>query len=88
MSDLQTHLPESSPPPFRLDVQLHELLMKPPAHTAPPRPTGELQRLPDADYPSRPELLEGSDEQYFPRNGQRRRWSAMCGFQGITNWND
>lgn len=86
MSDLQTHLPESSPPPFRLDVQLHELLMKPAAHTAPPLATGEPQKLPDPVFPSRPRLLEGSDEDYMPKGGRRRAWSPAQIGHAVRGW--
>src|SRR5260370_17661997 len=49
-----------SPPPFRLDVQLHELLIHPAPNPAPRPPTlGEPQKLPEPELPSRPELQNG-----------------------------
>src|SRR5215470_12018865 len=85
----QTHQPigTNEAPPFRLDVQLHDLLMKAPA-TKPllaPPPTGEPQALPTPTYPSRPELQKGADADYFPTNG-RRRWTVPQIMHAMNGW--
>ena len=43
--------------PFRLDVQLHELLTKPQERVAPVVQIGKGQTFPDPVFPQRPELL-------------------------------
>jgi MoaA/NifB/PqqE/SkfB family radical SAM enzyme len=85
MADLRGNLPGPSPPPFRLDVQLHELLMRPPTHVAPPPPSAEPQKLPEALYPSRAHLLEGADEDYLPTNG-RRGWHPQQIYHAMRGW--
>jgi MoaA/NifB/PqqE/SkfB family radical SAM enzyme len=63
---------DSSAPAFRLDVQLHELLMKPAGAPGPLLPkNGVPQKLPDPVFPLRPELQIGDDSQYMPKNGKR-----------------
>ena len=58
----------SSAPTFRLDVQLHDLLMKPPdARTLLPAPKdGKEQTLPEPVFPQYPELMAAPDEDFFP----------------------
>ena len=66
------HTPEASPA-HKLDVQLHELLMKPTARPAAPLPpVGTPQTLPMPPFPSRPELQQGSDEDYIPKDRKRK----------------
>jgi hypothetical protein len=76
----------TSVPPFRLDVQLHELLTRP----APPKPpsvslTGHFQKLPDPVFPQRPELLEGQDKEFLPQNG-RRHWTPAQILHAMRGW--
>jgi MoaA/NifB/PqqE/SkfB family radical SAM enzyme len=85
MSDLQSNLPGASIPPFRLDVQLHELLMRPRDQVAPSAPCTQPQKFPDPVYPSRPELLEGADDDYLPRNG-RRQWTSQQIYHTMRGW--
>ena len=62
-----------APASFKLDVQLHELLMKPGSRPpAPPPPVGAPRTLAVPPFPSRPELQQGTDEDYFPRDGKRK----------------
>jgi MoaA/NifB/PqqE/SkfB family radical SAM enzyme len=86
MAELHNDSAEPAAPPFRLDVQLHELLMNPMAKpTAPPPPLGEPLQLPDPLFPSRPRLQEGADADYAPRNGQRR-WTPPQILQAMKGW--
>src|SRR5215472_6407896 len=86
MSDVHEHLAEATTPPFRLDVQLHELLMTPAAKpTAPPPPVGEPQQLPEPVYPSRPELHRGPDSDYLPKNGHRH-WAPPQILHAMKGW--
>jgi MoaA/NifB/PqqE/SkfB family radical SAM enzyme len=74
-------------PSFRLDVQLHELLMKPAAQKPllPPPPTGEPQRLPEPVFPSRPALQAGDDSDYLPKNG-KRHWTVPQIMHSMRGW--
>jgi MoaA/NifB/PqqE/SkfB family radical SAM enzyme len=77
---------DPSAPPFRLDVQLHELLMKPAGAPGPVLPTdGVPQKLPDPVFPQHPELLEGDDAEYMPANG-RRRYGPSKILQTMNGW--
>jgi MoaA/NifB/PqqE/SkfB family radical SAM enzyme len=73
-------------PPFRLDVTLHELLMKPRGRSAVrPPPGGVPQQLPKPVFPQHPELLAAPDEDYFPKEGQRR-WKAEHIYRTMKGW--
>src|SRR2546423_4639438 len=75
-----------APPQYKLDVQLHELLMKPAARPVlPPPPTGALQTLPVPPFPSRPELQQGSDEEYMPKDGKRKFGAALIA-RAMRGW--
>ncbi len=75
-----------APPPFRLDVQLHELLMKPSVRpTPPPLPTGAPHALPVPPFPSRPHLQAGNDEDYAPK-GERRKYSPAQIMHAMKGW--
>ena len=60
MPEVEVPRVSEAAPTYRLDVQLHELLMKPPEQPRllPPPPSGELQTLPEAVFPQHPELME------------------------------
>jgi MoaA/NifB/PqqE/SkfB family radical SAM enzyme len=86
MADSHNQLAEPATPPFRLDVQLHELLMNPAAKpTAPPLPLGEPQQLPEPVFPSRPKLQKGPDSDYMPENGHRQ-WTPPQILHAMKGW--
>ena len=78
MAELQAQRPTCRPPqPFRVDVDIHNLLMKPAAKPmAPPSlqpKTGELQKLPEPVFPQCPipEGEEMSEREYHRLNTKR-----------------
>jgi MoaA/NifB/PqqE/SkfB family radical SAM enzyme len=74
------------PPSFRLDVQLHDLLMQPvvkPSVPVPPR--GEPQKLPEPVFPQHPELMEGDDADYIPKDGARH-WTREQILHSMKGW--
>ncbi len=84
----QNQQPQGAPnPPFRLDVELHELLMKSPAPGAQLLLAGgaEAPELPQPVYPRRPELLKGEDADYLPHNG-RRKWTVPQILHAMNGW--
>src|SRR5215467_9294891 len=74
-----------APPPFRIDVKLHELLMQPARPSIPLPPNRESQALPEAVFPSRPELQKGEDADYLPTHG-RRHWTVPQIMHAIHGW--
>jgi len=80
---------EPSAPPFRLDVQLHELLKKATERPGPrlPRPGGS-QTLPVPKFPHRPELLRDHDgvlaQPHIPP--QRRKWTPPLIYRTVRGW--
>ena len=74
-------------PTYRLDVHLHELLMKPPEQPRllPPPPGGELQTLPEPVFPQYPELMTARDEDFLPVNG-RRTYNAKHIVRAAKGW--
>ena len=82
----------SSPPPFRLDVQAHDLLMKSkPKSLMPPPPAAEPQVvLPVPAFPEHPELFREDDSDIIEmerkaRNG-RRPWSGPLVARALRGW--
>ncbi len=81
----------SSPPPFRLDVQVHDLLMKPkPQSLVPPPPGAEPQVLPVPAFPEHPELFREDDSDIIEMerkalNG-RRPWSGPLVARALRGW--
>jgi MoaA/NifB/PqqE/SkfB family radical SAM enzyme len=79
----------SSIPPFRLDVQLHELLTKPVGKPMGP-PSTQGQTLPEPDFPQHPELLrvEEPDEELRPSDSDshRRRWTGPLILRAMRGW--
>jgi MoaA/NifB/PqqE/SkfB family radical SAM enzyme len=73
MAEVEEQRVSEAAPTYRLDVELHELLMKPPEHPRllPPPKEGKLQTLPEPVFPQHPELIDAPDEDYFPVNGKR-----------------
>ncbi|HET7873698.1 MAG TPA: radical SAM protein, partial [Terriglobales bacterium] len=87
MAPVQNHASEAAPPPFRLDVELHELLMNPASKpTAPPPPRGEPLSLPEPVFPSRPKLQQGPDSAYIPHNGNGRHWAPSEILHTMKGW--
>jgi MoaA/NifB/PqqE/SkfB family radical SAM enzyme len=74
MPEVEAQEHSNAAPTYRLDVQLHELLMKPPEQPRllPPPPSGKLQTLPEPVFPQHPELMTARDEDFFPVNGKRK----------------
>ena len=76
----------SSTPSFRLDVSLHDLLMKPRERSAvPPPPNGKPQVLPKPVFPQDAKLLAARDEDYFPKDG-KRRWKPEHIYRSMKGW--
>jgi sulfatase maturation enzyme AslB (radical SAM superfamily) len=77
----------SSTPTYRLDVQLHELLMKPPdSRSLLPAPKdGSEQTLPTPVFPQHPELLSAPDEAFFPVNG-KRKYKGKYIYRAMKGW--
>jgi len=82
-----------APPPFRLDVQLHDLLKKPEGTKSPlpPPRAGQALKLPEPVFPRRPELLGGDDDSDLPPpapgvSPYQRRWSAPLVWRALRGW--
>ena len=67
MAEVEERVFSEAAPTYRLDVQLHELLMKPPEQPRllPPPKDGQLQTLPEPVFPQYPELMDLPDEHFF-----------------------
>jgi MoaA/NifB/PqqE/SkfB family radical SAM enzyme len=92
MQEFQKHQATSgSPPPFRLDGSLHQVLTKPrPRLTVLPSPSAQPQPLPEPIFPQHPEWLD-DDESDGPihnpdGNPYRRRWTASLILRGLRGW--
>src|SRR5579872_5167485 len=78
--------------PFRLDVQLHELLQKPEAKRSflPPPASAQTEKLPKPVFPQHPELLTNDwlpqDEHGAPDNPYKRYWNASQVFHAMRGW--
>jgi len=71
-----------SPARFRVDVQLHDLLVKSNPRSLLPT-TGEPLTLPDPVYPQRPELTAIPDPDVFP---DKRSWGAPYVYRAMRGW--
>ncbi|HEV2425336.1 MAG TPA: radical SAM protein [Terriglobia bacterium] len=84
--------PESNPKPFRLDVQLQDLLQKPAetriASIPVILPRGE--KLPEPVFPRHPELLTKdwlpADEHGTPTDPYKRSWPASLVYRAMRGW--
>ncbi len=86
MPDLQTPAANTSAPAYRLDVQLHELLMKPVERSLVPPPLGGVaQTLPQPVFPQYPELIDAPDEDFFPVSGKRKH-KAKHVYRAMKGW--
>jgi MoaA/NifB/PqqE/SkfB family radical SAM enzyme len=75
-------------PPFRVDVQVHELLTNAKARPAGPPPT-QGKTLPEPVFPQRPELLHADIEIPAPQPGgspYRRRWTPPLILHHMRGW--
>ena len=81
----QTQSPQTPDhPSFRVDVQLHDLLVDKNAKRKSLRPTtGEPECLPEPVFPSRPELQSIPDLETFP---DKRKWGAPYVFRAMRGW--
>jgi MoaA/NifB/PqqE/SkfB family radical SAM enzyme len=92
MTGLQQHEHDSgSIPPFRLDVQLHDLLNKPPARPMlMPAPSAKPLTLPEPVFPQRPELLTNeeleADKHGSPTDPYKRHWPASLVYRCMQGW--
>ncbi len=69
-------------PTFRVDVQLHDLLVKNHAKSLLPTP-GQPLTLPDPVYPERPELQAAPDPETTP---DKRTWGAGYVYRAMRGW--
>src|SRR5437879_2666722 len=84
MTEIQEQ--QGHPPSFRLDVQLHDLLMQPAAKPSiPVPPKGEPQKLPEPVFPQHPDLMEGEDADYVPKDGERH-WTGEQILHSMRGW--
>lgn len=85
----QSSVPEA-PPQFRLDVQLHDLLVKSPAPRPVLLPKGDVvQQLPEPVFPQHPELLTEDDdyeENVQKSKADRRHWGAGHVYRAMRGW--
>lgn len=85
--EARTHQQSSEPTPnFRLDVQLHELLIKPVSGALQLQPAGETQQFPDPIFPQRPELLGPIDENEDWRAPEKRKWTPGQIYHAMQGW--
>ena len=82
---------DSAPQPFRLDVQLHDLLTNSPAPKpvlVPPKASGAMT-LPEPVFPQHPELLNSDDnyeEELERARTGRRKWTAPLVLRAMNGW--
>ena len=78
--------------PYRLDVQLHDLLKNPETSwpLVPPPPSAQPQTLPRPVFPQHPELLTDEelelDNHGSPTSPYGRRWTAPLIFRALRGW--
>lgn len=79
----------AAPPPFRLDVEVRDLLQKPrPKAMPPPLRPGGPDQLPEPVFPQHPELLGENGTNYEDLNSplHKRRWSPQYIYRAIRCW--
>jgi len=78
-----------APPPFRLDVQLHDLLTKSPAPRPLLMPAAGDAKLPEPVFPQHPELL-AQDDNYevnlAAARAGKRNWTAPLVYRAMNGW--
>jgi len=85
----EQHGNETAPPPFRLDVQIHQLLTKSSAPWPVLLPDSERTNLPEPVFPQHPELLardDNYDENLERARAGRRRWTAPLVLRAMNGW--
>lgn len=93
-TELKSPVTSPNPQPFRLDVQLHDLLSKPkPQAPRPPLPVptkGQPQRLPTPVFPLHPELLTDEelpqDAHGAPGDPYKRHWPPSLVYHTMRGW--
>ena len=86
-TEIQTPEGTTAAPTYRLDVQLHELLMKQPEapRLLPAPKDGKLQELPTPVFPQYPELMHGGTKTTSPKKRQRS-WSTKHIIRAMRGW--
>jgi len=82
---METYTDQRTPdsaPRFRVDVQLHDLLVKSAPKNLLPKPEQPLT-LPDPVFPQRPHLAGISDPEVFP---DKRKWTAQQVYRDARGW--
>src|ERR1700756_821101 len=78
-----------APPPFRLDVQLHDLLKKSPAPRPILVPGRETEKFPEPIFPQHLELMAQDDnyeENLAQARAGKRRWTAPLVYRAMNGW--
>ena len=78
-----------APPPFGLDVQLHDLLKKSPAPRPILVPGRQAEKFPEPVFPQHPELMAQDDnyEENLERAGAgKRRCPAPLVYRAMNGW--
>jgi MoaA/NifB/PqqE/SkfB family radical SAM enzyme len=78
-----------TPPPFRLDVQLHDLLKKSPAPQPVVQSGPESQKFPEPVFPQHPELMAQDDnyeENLARAKTGKRKWTAPLVYRAMNGW--
>jgi MoaA/NifB/PqqE/SkfB family radical SAM enzyme len=83
--------PSGCIPPFRVDVQLHDLLKKPTQRPLlPPPPSAKPLRLPEPVFPQHPELLTEeeleADKHGSPADPYQRHWTVPLVYRAMRGW--
>jgi len=85
----EQHGAHDAPPPFRLDVQLHDLLKKSPAPRPILVPGRQAERFPEPVFPQHPELMAQDDnyEENLERaRARKRHWPAPLVYRAMNGW--
>ncbi len=85
----EQHGAHDAPPPFRLDVQLHDLLKKSPAPRPILVPGRQAEKFPEPVFPQHPELMTQDDnyEENLERaRAGKRHWPAPLVYRAMNGW--
>src|SRR5579864_2875614 len=89
-SPQQGNIKPTPPPPFRVDVQLHELLVSDKPRATLPVPVAQPQALPEPVFPQHPELLDDTNFDYEEAlQGAlkgRRKWTRPMVLRAMNGW--
>ena len=89
MPILQEQLENQTPPAFRLDVRLHDLLTKSRAPKPVLLPARGGEEFPEPVFPQRPDLLAQDDnyeENLMQAKAGKRRWTAPLVLRAMNGW--